>query len=96
MRATQRRAETATGLTFTHALSGRPVYFHSADMARNAKAEEDLRACYLEAGFDSVDYVSAADRYSLDVKESGQISEPARLLLAAHCRGVRLIDNCDI
>lgn len=49
-----------------------------------------------EAGFDSVDYVSAADRYSLDVKESGQISEPARLLLAAHCRGVRLIDNCDI
>lgn len=50
----------------------------------------------LEAGFDKVDYVSAADAYSLAVQESGQINTPTRLLIAAHCQGVRLIDNCEI
>ena len=78
MRATQRRAETATGLTFTHALSGRPVYFHSADMARNAKAEEDLRACYLEAGFESVTFMFepvAALRATAPVEGFGLIAD---------------------
>lgn len=51
------RAETATGMTFTHALSGRPVRFHSSDEARNARAEEDLRACYIAAGFDDVQFM---------------------------------------
>lgn len=53
----KQRAEAATGLTFTEALSGRPVYFHSADMARNAQAEEDLRACYRAAGFTNVRFM---------------------------------------
>ncbi|MBY6134834.1 Hsp70 family protein [Nocardioides marinus] len=48
------RAETATHMEFTHALSGRPVRFHSKDDTRNALAEADLRACYLEAGFHDV------------------------------------------
>lgn len=56
----------------------------------------NAKKALLEAGFDSVDYVSAADRYSLEVQENGQISSPTRLLLAAHCKGVRLIDNCDV
>ena len=51
------RAEDQTGLTFTHALSGRPVRFHSADDDRNARAEEDLRACYLAAGFEDVRFL---------------------------------------
>ncbi len=51
------RAEAETGLTFTHALSGRPVHFHSADPARDQRAEDDLRACYLAAGFASVDFM---------------------------------------
>ncbi len=53
----KQRAEVSTGMTFSQALSGRPVYFHSADMARNTKAEEDLRACYLEAGFENVRFM---------------------------------------
>ncbi|MBY6138562.1 Hsp70 family protein [Leisingera daeponensis] len=48
------RAEAATRMEFTHALSGRPVRFHSRDEDRNAQAERDLRACYLEAGFQDV------------------------------------------
>ncbi|QDI76000.1 MULTISPECIES: Hsp70 family protein [Leisingera] len=50
----KRRAEAATHMQFTHALSGRPVRFHSNDPGRNAQAEKDLRACYLEAGFEDV------------------------------------------
>lgn len=51
------QGEAATGLTFDHALSGRPVQFHSTDMARNARAEDDLRTAYLTAGFRDVDFM---------------------------------------
>ncbi len=51
------RAEAATGLTLRRALSGRPVHFHTADPARDAQAEADLRACYLAAGFDEVRFL---------------------------------------
>ncbi|WP_424979099.1 Hsp70 family protein [Leisingera sp. S232] len=50
----KQRAEAATHMEFTHALSGRPVRFHSKDEGRNAQAEADLRACYLAAGFQDV------------------------------------------
>ena len=49
------RAEAQSGRRFTRALSGRPVHFHSGDAERDAKAEEDLRGCYLAAGFESVE-----------------------------------------
>lgn len=51
------RAEAETGLTFDHALSGRPVVFHGAGDPRESQAEDDLRACYLAAGFKSVDFM---------------------------------------
>lgn len=51
------RAEAATVQRFDRALSGRPVLFHSADPARNARAEDDLRACYLAAGFSEVSFL---------------------------------------
>lgn len=51
------RAESATHQRFTHALSGRPVHFHSSDPARDAQAEIDLRACYLAAGFEEVRFL---------------------------------------
>ena len=50
-------AETACHTRFDHALSGRPVHFHTSDPARDAQALEDLRACYLRAGFESVDFL---------------------------------------
>jgi pantoate--beta-alanine ligase len=49
----------------------------------------------IKAGFDSVDYVAVADTNSLKLL-SGKLSRPARLLIAAHCKGVRLIDNCAV
>ena len=51
------RAETITGQTYDRALSGRPVQFHTSDPVRDAKAEEDLRACYLAAGFSDVAFM---------------------------------------
>jgi len=56
------------------------------------KAEQAL----LDVGFSSVDYISAACAESLDIKQSGKIDKPMRLLIAAHCDGVRLIDNCAV
>ncbi|WOI34426.1 Hsp70 family protein [Tritonibacter scottomollicae] len=57
LREVKTRAETATRMEFTHALSGRPVKFHSKDEVRNAKAEEDLRGCYKKAGFEDVQFL---------------------------------------
>lgn len=51
------RGEAATGMTFDTALSGRPVRFHSSDMARNERAEDDLRLAYMTAGFKDVDFM---------------------------------------
>ncbi len=52
------RSEVATGLTFRRALSGRPVHFHSNDPAKDAQAEDDLRSCYLAAGFEEVRFLA--------------------------------------
>ena len=51
------RAEAGTGATFSKALSGRPVRFHSTDDARNTQAEVDLREAYMLAGFDDVSFM---------------------------------------
>ena len=51
------KAQQETGATYTHALSGRPVRFHSTDAARNLRAEADLRQAYLMAGFEAVTFM---------------------------------------
>ena len=57
LRVLRDRAEAATGRTLTRALSGRPVHFHSGDATRDARALEDLQACYLKAGFNEVTFL---------------------------------------
>ncbi len=59
------RAEAATGLTFRRALSGRPVHFHSSAPEKDARAEADLRACYLAAGFDEVRFLAEPEAAAL-------------------------------
>lgn len=56
------------------------------------KATSDL----LNAGFSSVDYVALADADSLALISDGGRTPKMRLLIAAHCHGVRLIDNCAV
>jgi hypothetical chaperone protein len=51
------RAEASAGVAFDHVLSGRPVYFRSLDAGQDRKAEEDLKACYLNAGFSRVEFM---------------------------------------
>ncbi|WP_164660508.1 Hsp70 family protein [Tropicibacter sp. Alg240-R139] len=52
------RAEAQTGLTFDTALSGRPVNFHGPNDPREGQAEDDLRQCYLAAGFKHVNFMA--------------------------------------
>ncbi|KAF0677010.1 Hsp70 family protein [Profundibacterium mesophilum] len=70
LREVKLRAEAVAGRRFDHAVSGRPVRFHS-DPARDARAEEDLRACYLGAGFQTVRFVhepeAAARAYTAEM-----------------------------
>lgn len=57
-------AEAHCHATFTSALSGRPVRFHH-DPARDARAEDDLRAAYLAAGFEAVDFLPEPEAAAL-------------------------------
>ncbi len=76
------RSEAQAGTAFRRALSGRPVHFHSADPARDARAEADLRACYLAAGFDSVDFMYEPEAAALAAQ-----AEPGRLGLIVDIGG---------
>ncbi|RJL06399.1 Hsp70 family protein [Paracoccus siganidrum] len=71
----RQRAEAATGRRFRRALSGRPVHFHSADPARDTRAEQDLRACYLAAGFDDVDFLREPEAAALASHGSGRAGQ---------------------
>ncbi|MAM60507.1 Hsp70 family protein [Maritimibacter sp. UBA3975] len=57
LREVKERAEHMTGRNFTSVVSGRPVHFHSDDAARDARAAEDLAACYRAAGFERLRFV---------------------------------------
>lgn len=65
------RAEAATGLPLRHALSGRPVHFHTADPAKDAQAEADLRACYRAAGFEDVAFLPEPEAAALACHRPG-------------------------
>lgn len=59
-------------------------------------AIEEARRDLITAGFERVDYISLADPETLDIIGTPQLSGAARLLVAVHCKGVRLIDNCAV
>lgn len=71
LRVLRERAEAATGARFARVLSGRPVHFHSADPARDARAETDLRGCYLAAGFEEVAFVAEPEAAALACRALG-------------------------
>ncbi|SFI05190.1 Hsp70 family protein [Albimonas pacifica] len=74
LREVKARAEAASGLRFETALSGRPVRFHP-DPARDARAEEDLRACYLAAGFRDVAFMYEPEAAALAAHGLGRAGE---------------------
>jgi hypothetical chaperone protein len=59
------RAEAETGLKFQHAVSGRPVVFHTTDKTRNAQAEKDLAEAYQLAGFETVAFMHEPEAAAL-------------------------------
>ncbi|MEP1229960.1 MAG: pantoate--beta-alanine ligase [Litorimonas sp.] len=50
----------------------------------------------VDAGFDAIDYVTVVNARTLEPLTHTSENTPKRLLIAAHCKGVRLIDNCAI
>jgi hypothetical chaperone protein len=71
LRTLRERAEGATGMRYRRALSGRPVHFHTADPARDARAEADLRDCYLAAGFEEVEFLPEPEAAALTCQALG-------------------------
>lgn len=62
------RAETRFDQKFDHVLSGRPVHFHDAGDGLDAKAEDDLRRCYLAAGFKDVQFMAEPEAAAISVR----------------------------
>ncbi len=64
------RAEQQTGQSCDRVLSGRPVHFHSDAPDKDARALEDLEACYRAAGFQDIAFMNepeaAAHAYGAD------------------------------
>ncbi len=76
LREIKERAEADTGLIFDRAISGRPVVFHGIDDPREQQAEDDLRTCYLAAGFSDVSFMAepeAAAIASGALEQSGEV-----------------------
>ncbi|WP_407494702.1 Hsp70 family protein [Pseudooceanicola sp. MF1-13] len=66
-------AQDQSGLSFDAVLSGRPVRFHH-DPVRDQQAEDDLRACYVAAGFTTVDFLFEPEAAALSsVGNSGDL-----------------------
>jgi hypothetical chaperone protein len=57
LRQLKARAEASAGVSFDNVVAGRPVYFHKRNADRDAQAQADLKACYLGAGFSSVEFM---------------------------------------
>jgi len=62
------QAEISSGHSFDTALSGRPVHFHDEGAALDAKAEDDLRQCYLAAGFKEVRFMAEPEAAAISVR----------------------------
>lgn len=51
------RAEASAGISFDHVVAGRPVYFHKLDVEKDSRAQDDLKTCYLKAGFSHIEFM---------------------------------------
>ena len=69
------RAEADTGLTFDNVISGRPVVFHGAGDPREQQAEDDLRACYIAAGFKEVSFMDEPEAAAIASGALEQLGE---------------------
>lgn len=84
LRHIKQQAEAQTGQTFSRALSGRPVVFHGANDPREQQAEEDLRACYLAAGFSEVAFMAEPEAAAI---ANGALNQPGALGLIVDIGG---------
>lgn len=76
----KRRCEAQSGLVFTHAMLGRPVYFVDGNPERDALAQTTLGQAALEAGFTHIDYQLEPIAAALDF-EQGLTQETTALVV---------------
>jgi len=75
------------------------LYDCAAALAGGAHIKQTIAAAkdkIIAAGFDSIDYLELADSRSLHIITDGPFPKPARLLVVARCKGIRLLDNCAV
>ncbi len=64
----KQQAEEASGQRFDAVLSGRPVHFHDGGSDLDGRAEDDLRQCYLAAGFKEVRFMAEPEAAAISVR----------------------------
>ena len=69
LRQMKEQAEATSGHQFDNVLSGRPVHFHDEGAVLDAKAEDDLRQCYLAAGFKDVRFMAEPEAAAVSVRK---------------------------
>jgi pantoate--beta-alanine ligase len=75
------------------------LYDCAAKLAGGAPIKPAIDAAknkIIAAGFDSIDYLSLADSRSLKLITKTPFAKPARLLVVARCKTIRLLDNCAV
>lgn len=88
----------ADGLAIARQLN-KILYGCAAQLASGADITPTLMAAkdaILAAGFDSIDYLELADSRSLEIITAKPFARPARLLVVARCKTIRLLDNCAV
>jgi len=77
------------------------LYRCAGELAGELSGGEDIsesltraKADIIAAGFDSIDYLELVDTRSLAIITQTPFAKPARLLVVARCKGIRLLDNC--
>lgn len=76
------------------------ILYSCADaLARGGDIAEQLTTAkhdIIAAGFDAIDYLNLVDQRALDIITQTPFAKPARLLVVARCKGIRLLDNCAV
>jgi len=57
LRTVKERAEAQSGYRFDSVIAGRPVFFDSINLEKDARAKSDLKRCYEMAGFGAIEFL---------------------------------------
>ncbi len=65
--AVKKRSESQCGHSFSKVVAGRPVFFDSENLEKDARAKSDLEQCYKMAGFDEIVFLPEPEAAALSM-----------------------------